>query len=69
MIKSYSRGYSIEYKNGWIYSDTKESITKERPCIRCKKMPTKEGYDTCLGYIKGATSACCGHGVTKKWIR
>lgn len=24
---------------------------------------TKEGYDSCTGYIKGATSVCCGHGV------
>jgi len=62
--KSYSRGHPIEYtKNGWVYSDNKESIKKERLCIRCKKMPTKDGHDACLGKIKGVSSACCGHGV------
>jgi hypothetical protein len=31
-------------------------------------MPTKEGYDACLGYIEGAKSACCGHGVEEGYI-
>lgn len=70
MVTSYSRGNAIEYLNGqWVYSDTKEPILdNERPCKRCGRMPTKEGYDTCLGYIEGATSVCCGHGVSEKVI-
>lgn len=32
-------------------------------------MPTKEGYDACLGYIKGAKSACCGHGIEEPYFR
>jgi hypothetical protein len=63
---SYLRGNKIEYNSKWVYSDTKESISKGRHCVRCGLMPTKEGYDHCLGYIKGLKSACCGHGVTDK---
>lgn len=60
---AYKRGHKIIYKNNiWVYADTEEDIEKERPCIKCGKMPTKEGYDACLGYIKNATSVCCGHG-------
>ncbi len=67
--KSHSRGHPIEHhNNGWVYSDNKQPIGN-RACIRCGKMPTKEGYDACLGFIKGAKSACCGHGVSKKIIQ
>ena len=67
MIKSFQRGHRITFVNNqWVYEDTKEPIKKERACVRCGKMPTKEGYDACIGYIKGVKSACCGHGVTKK---
>jgi len=64
MTKSYLRGHEIIFVSGeWIYSDTKKSIiSNERPCIRCGKMPTPEGYDACIGFIPRVTSACCGHG-------
>lgn len=69
MITSHIVGREIKIKNGeWVWSDTEESIKKERPCIRCGKMPTEEGYDFCLGKINGASSACCGHGVTEPYI-
>lgn len=32
------------------------------------RMPIKEGYDACLGYIDGVKSACCGHGVGKPFL-
>jgi hypothetical protein len=68
----YSRGNHIEFdeiRYIWVYSDTKEPIKdNERPCARCGRLPTKEGYDACLGYIKGASSACCGHGKEKGYI-
>jgi hypothetical protein len=66
---SYQRGHLIHYDDKgdkWVYADTNECIEIERPCIRCGRMPTTEGYDACLGYIPGATSACCGHGVCSK---
>ena len=67
---AYSRGHPIQYAAGcWRYSDTGEPIDgHERPCARCGKMPTPEGYDACLGHIDGATSACCGHGVEAPYI-
>lgn len=69
MISSYQRGHKIIFQHKWIYDDTKEPITKERSCKRCGKMPTKEGYDACLGYIPGVKSACCGHGVEKGFTK
>lgn len=51
----------------WANNPNK-TIINQRPCIRCGRMPTKEGYDPCLGYIKGVHDACCGHGVTDGYI-
>jgi len=32
-------------------------------CAKCKKCPTKEGHDGCLGTLPGKImNACCGHG-------
>ncbi len=32
-------------------------------CVKCKKGPTKEGHDGCLGTLPGSImNACCGHG-------
>jgi len=32
-------------------------------CEKCKKVPTKEGHDGCLGTLSGPVmNACCGHG-------
>lgn len=33
-------------------------------CIKCKKGPSPEGHDGCLGTLPGGNimSACCGHG-------
>ena len=72
MIKSYIRGHIIILKNDkWIYEDTGESVfeIEVRPCKRCGKVPTPEGYDACLGYIPNVISACCGHGIEKKFIK
>lgn len=67
---TFKRGHKIIYSvpKSWIYADTGESILIERPCKKCGKMPTKEGYDACLGYIPSVKSACCGHGVEKGYI-
>ena len=64
---SHRRGHEIESEDGetWYYSDTGELADYERPCIRCGRMPTEEGYDACIGYVEGAWSVCCGHGVTE----
>lgn len=66
--KSCSQGHKIEYNvdnDKWVYSDTKESIATIRECVKCGCKPTKEGYDSCIGFLKGVRSACCGHGKSK----
>jgi len=68
MITSYSRGHKIIFLDDWLYADNMESINIVRPCIRCGSMPTLEGYDACLGKLNNVVSACCGHGISKKYI-
>jgi hypothetical protein len=64
--KSHDRGHETFLKNGqWYYSDTKELVDDKRACKKCGKKPSKEGYDACLGHIKGLSSACCGHGISE----
>ena len=44
-------------------------ISKHKlPCVKCGKLPTKEGYDPCLGTLPGVIDACCGHGVKEAYI-
>lgn len=67
MITGTSRGHKIIYENNqWVYLDTREPVDNKRPCLKCGKIPTVEGYDACLGFIPGIKSACCGHGVSEK---
>jgi hypothetical protein len=70
MVTARKRGHLISYIGGiWVYvSDNKPIGQEERPCVRCGRLPTPEGYDACLGYVEGATSACCGHGVENAYI-
>ena len=69
MIKSHSRGHEIYYDGkDWRYSDDDTISDDSRPCKRCGRMPTKEGYDACLGHIEGAKSACCGHGAEEPYV-
>ena len=70
MITSTLRGWPIYYDGQqWRYADNNESIDIMRPCMHCGRVPTKEGYDACLGYIEGAKAACCGHGETKPYVK
>lgn len=68
----YSRGHLVlvsEQDDLGRYADTGELATdNDRPCPLCHKMPTLEGYDACLGFIPGARSACCGHGVEYGYV-
>lgn len=69
MITSHIRGHAVEYVNGhWQYVDDKTPAFNNRPCAKCGKMPTSEGYDACLGYIPRALWACCGHGLYERYI-
>lgn len=70
MVKSYSRGHIIIFiKNEWVYKDNKLPITDIRACKKCGKFPTQNGHDACIGNIKGARSACCGHGVINPFVK
>ena len=69
MVKSYSRGWEIYYDGEhWRYVDNNAIENDYRPCKRCGRTPTQEGYDACLGHIDGVKSACCGHGVEEPYI-
>ena len=69
VAKSYQRGHpAIFVNNEWCYEDG-ESAQVERPCIRCGKFATANGYDACLGYVADAEHACCGHGVKPMYIK
>ena len=62
--RSHDRGHEIEWDGTrWVYSDSYMLSDGQRTCIRCGQGPTKKGYDLCLGYVPGAISACCGHGI------
>lgn len=64
--RQYNHGHEVVWDgSAWRYADTGELSDPDnpRPCPRCGRMPTPEGYDACLGHIPGAVSACCGHGV------
>lgn len=67
--KSYSKGHKIEYQidKGWVYSDNKESIDKERVCKRCGNR-RKDGIDYCIGKLKNIRAACCGHGQEEPYV-
>ena len=69
MVLSLKRGHEIEFIYGqWVYSDNKEGVDIDRPCIKCGKMPTKEGHDSCLSCIPGIRFACCGHGKENPYL-
>ena len=77
--RAYARGHEITFAPGregqctdpsaWVYVDTGEPVgDMTRPCARCGRAPTPEGYDACLGHIPGAVAACCGHGVDEPYV-
>lgn len=64
----YFRGHLVFYiDNEWRYSDG-TIADGNAACVRCGKLPTKKGYDACLGYLLGVISACCGHGVETPYL-
>lgn len=65
---SHIRGHLAVWDNlrqEWVYMDNKMSVSIDRACIKCGEMPTRKGFDACLGHIAGAISVCCGHGVSE----
>lgn len=69
MVKTYLRGWELYYDGeNWRYVDNDEIIDYSRPCKKCGRTPTEEGYDACLGHIDDAKAACCGHGIHKPYV-
>lgn len=60
------RGHLIHYADGWRYSDDTPA-NAERPCVRCRRLPTLKGHDACSADTPGCTSLCCGHGVEEPY--
>ena len=66
--------YSDDGKT-WKYVSDDSLVSEQlfkRKCGHCKKYPTEEGHDGCLGTLKNVMNACCGHGVesdmyVQKW--
>ena len=72
MITSFSRGNKIffdVFDNVWKYLDDNSIFDDSKPCAKCRKHPTEEGYDACLGYVPGIKNACCGHGVNPVYFQ
>lgn len=70
-FRSFMRGHAIQYDadtRQWFYVAADGAVgdraddPQERACATCKRDPTPEGHDACLGTIMGAKNACCGHG-------
>ena len=71
MITSHIRGWPMYWDDKeeiWRYCDNDEAVDDTRECVRCGNPPTAEGYDDCLGFLEGAESACCGHGIEDGYI-
>lgn len=69
MDEALYRGNKIVYiRPDWVYmSDGKlVSSDSDRPCAHCGKENTPEGYDGCIGEIRWAMNACCGHGSLRE---
>ena len=68
-VTSHSRGHLIRYdttRQAWRYVSDEQLVGHlERPCVRCGHVATVEGYDACLGQLRGVRAACCGHGVER----
>lgn len=70
-ITSYYNGNKVYWDNRskeWYYEDG-QIADMFRKCPKCGKLPTKDGYDACLGYLPGVKNACCGHGVEEGYIQ
>ena len=70
-MPDYFRGHAIEQTSAgnYIYTDNGDSVAEtwtQRPCGYCHRHNTPEGYDGCIGEVKDAINACCGHGNSEE---
>lgn len=71
MIKSFSHGHLIEFRNNkWHYQNGELVGEENKPCKNCNKYPNEKGYDNCIASLIKAlndsgietVASCCGHG-------
>ncbi len=68
-VESFDRGWPTFWDGEqWRYEDNEQPVRDDRPCASCGEKPTPEGYDHCIGFVEGAWSACCGHGVDDAFV-
>ncbi len=67
ICKSNPNGHK-DSANMQAIKDHLDPSKRMKPCVKCGKLPTKEGHDACLGTLPGVIDACCGHGVKEAYI-
>lgn len=70
MVQGLYHGNPVTYTDVWRYEETGEDVkaVPVKPCKHCGQLPTKEGYDACIGYLPGVVYACCGHGKENPYV-
>lgn len=69
----YIFGREVEWRgdDGWFYVDS--GMAADGPiahdCPHCEERPTDEGHDPCITNLPGVEYACCGHGVTRGYVK
>jgi len=59
-----------EITKQWHFIDgTISDKNNIRGCVRCGKLPTVDGHDSCIANLPGVKNACCGHGVEDGYIQ
>jgi hypothetical protein len=66
--RGHETGYDEE-SGEWVYLDDYTLADYERPCAKCRLMPTENGHDACIANLPNVEYACCGHGVEDGYIK
>lgn len=49
------------------YTPEMVSVGQVGVCLKCRRLPSIDGHDGCLGTLQGnIMNACCGHGNNKQ---
>lgn len=61
-------GHTNDIKRINMYTPEMAGSGQYGICVKCKKGPTKEGHDGCIGTLPGrdVMNACCGHGLDEQ---
>ena len=68
----YYFGYAVLRRPGkpdsYIDSGKPIEIPCARPCPKCGRFQSPQGFDPCIANLPGVLAACCGHGVQPGYI-